>query len=163
MSALTADGLAGASPTFDPARTEGGGSPDTVRNLRTALLLGWRVESNWTDPVLFFIYTVARPIASLLLLVAMVTIIGGSANDDVRTFVVLGSALWAMLVAGLAGPAWSVRENENWFVSADGKSLSTPSAWMNVRRFSFGPAASIAAAVRLIASHHRIVGPCASM
>ena len=111
MSTLTADGLAGTSSGFDPARAEGGGTPETVRNLRTALLLGWRVESNWTDPVLFFIYTVARPIASLLLLVAMVTIIGGTANDEVRTFVVLGSALWAMLVAGLAGPAWSVLED----------------------------------------------------
>ena len=111
MSAVTAKGLAGTSTGFDPARAEGGGTPETVRNLRTALLLGWRVESNWTDPVLFFIYTVARPIASLLLLVAMVTIIGGTANDEVRTFVVLGSALWAMLVAGLSGPAWSVLED----------------------------------------------------
>ncbi len=111
MSAFTAEGLAGTAPGFDPARAEGGGTPETARNLRTALLLGWRVESNWTDPVLFFIYTVARPIASLLLLVAMVTIIGGTANDEVRTFVVLGSALWAMLVAGLAGPAWSVLED----------------------------------------------------
>ena len=53
----------------------------------------------------------ARPIASLLLLVVMVQIIGGAANDEVRTFVVLGSALWAMLVAGIAGPAWSVLED----------------------------------------------------
>ena len=111
MSAITSEGLAGTSPTFDRGRTEGGGSFETARNLRTALLLGWRVESNWTDPVLFFIYTVARPIASLLLLVAMVTIIGGAANEEVRTFVVLGSALWAMLVAGLSGPAWSVLED----------------------------------------------------
>ena len=107
---MTAEGWRGPR-TFDPDRTEGGGTPETARNLRTALLLGWRVESNWTDPVLFFIYTVARPIASLLLLVAMVTIIGGTANDQVRTFVILGSALWAMLVAGLAGPAWSVLED----------------------------------------------------
>ncbi|HEY6570112.1 MAG TPA: hypothetical protein VIZ22_07485, partial [Candidatus Limnocylindrales bacterium] len=111
MSAITGEGLAGTSPTFDLGRTEGGGALETGRNLRTALLLGWRVESNWTDPVLFFIYTVARPIASLLLLVAMVTIIGGAANEEVRTFVVLGSALWAMLVAGLSGPAWSVLED----------------------------------------------------
>ncbi len=111
MSALTGEGLAGTSPTFDRGRADGGGPLETARNLRTALLLGWRVESNWTDPVLFFIYTVARPIASLLLLVVMVTIIGGAANQEVRTFVVLGSALWAMLVAGLAGPAWSVLED----------------------------------------------------
>ena len=32
-------------------------------------------------------------------------------EQRVRTFVVLGSALWAMLVAGIAGPAWSVLED----------------------------------------------------
>ena len=61
---------------FDPARTEGAGVADTVRNLRTAAFLGWHMEANWTDPMLFFIYTVAKPIASLLLLVLMLTIIG---------------------------------------------------------------------------------------
>lgn len=96
---------------FDPARAEGAGVADTLRNLRTALLLGWRVESNWTDPVLFAIYTIVKPVASLLLLVVMIDIIGGGANDEIRTFVVLGSALWATLVAGIAGPAWSVLDD----------------------------------------------------
>ena len=44
---------------FDPARAEGAGAADTSRTLRTALQLGWRVESNWTDPFLFAIYVVA--------------------------------------------------------------------------------------------------------
>jgi ABC-2 type transport system permease protein len=100
---------------FDPARAEGEGLADTGRSLRTALLLGWRVESNWTDPVLFAIYTVAKPIASLLLLVVMIQIIGagatGQSDETVMTFVVLGSALWATIVAGIAGPAWSVLED----------------------------------------------------
>jgi ABC-2 type transport system permease protein len=96
---------------FDPARTEGRGPRDTLHHLWAALVLGWRVESNWTDPVLFAIYTVVRPIASMLLVVFMVQIVGTAADAGVRTFVVLGSALWAMLVAGLAGPAWSVLED----------------------------------------------------
>jgi ABC-2 type transport system permease protein len=100
---------------FDPARAEGDGVGDTRRSLRTALQLGWRVESNWTDPVLFAIYVVAKPIASLLLLVVMIQIIGaggtGQSDATVMTFVVLGSALWATLVAGIAGPAWSVLED----------------------------------------------------
>jgi len=96
---------------FDPARTEGRGARDTLHHLRAALVLGWRVESNWTDPVLFAIYTVVRPVASMLLVVFMVQIVGTAADAGVRTFVVLGSALWAMLVAGLAGPAWSVLED----------------------------------------------------
>jgi ABC-2 type transport system permease protein len=92
-------------------RTEGGGPGDTLRAFRVALLLGWRVESNWTDPALFVIYTVAKPVASLLLLVVMITIIGGAASAGLRDFVMLGSALWAMLVAGIAGPAWSVLDD----------------------------------------------------
>ena len=106
MSTVTPDEL-----RFDPARAEGAGVSDTIRHLRTALLLGWRVESNWTDPTLFVIYTIVKPVASLLLLVVMISIIGGTANDDYRAFVVLGSALWSMLVAGIAGPAWSVLED----------------------------------------------------
>ncbi len=106
MSALTAG-----STGFDPLRAEGGSVSDGARSLRTAMLLGWRVESNWADPTLFLIYTVAKPIFSLLLLVVMIEIIGGAASEAARTFVVLGSALWAMLVAGIAGPAWSVLED----------------------------------------------------
>ena len=88
MSALTAG-----STGFDPVRAEGGGLADTARSLRTSMLLGWRVESNWTDPTLFLIYTVARPVFSLLLLVVMIQIIGGTASQKARPFVVLGSAL----------------------------------------------------------------------
>ena len=95
----------------DTGRTEGRGLVDTLRHLRAALLLGWRVESNWADPVLFAIYTVIRPVSSMLLLTVMVTIVGGSADATARTFVILGSALWAMVVSGLAGPAWSVLED----------------------------------------------------
>lgn len=100
-----------AAPGADTARTEGRGLVDTARHFRAALLLGWRVESNWTDPILFAIYTVIRPVASMLLLVFMVQIVGGAADATARTFVILGSALWAMLVSGLAGPAWSVLED----------------------------------------------------
>jgi ABC-2 type transport system permease protein len=96
---------------FDARRTEGAGVADTIRSLRTSLLLGWRIESNWTDPTLFVIYTVAKPVASLLLLVVMIQIIGGAASDATRTFVILGSALWATVIAGIQGPAWSVLDD----------------------------------------------------
>lgn len=95
----------------DGGRAEGRGRRDTVRHFWAALVLGWRVESNWADPVLFAIYSVIRPISSMLLLTVMVAVVGGSADAGARTFVILGSALWALLVAGLAGPAWSVLED----------------------------------------------------
>ena len=118
MSAITSpvparrpSGSASWTAPFDPARTEGAGLADTIRSLRTSLLLGWRIESNWTDPTLFVIYTVAKPVASLLLLVVMIQIIGGAASEATRTFVILGSALWATVIAGIQGPAWSVLDD----------------------------------------------------
>lgn len=44
---------------------------ETFRRLRTSAWLGWQVESNWADPVVFFIYLIARPLAVALTLAAM--------------------------------------------------------------------------------------------
>jgi len=103
-----------ASPTwggFDDSRTRGRGAADIRRSFRTAARLGWQMEANWTDPVLFFIYSVAKPLASALILVVMVDVISGGAKPEYRAFVVIGSALWALVIAGIAGLAWSVLED----------------------------------------------------
>jgi hypothetical protein len=52
---------------FDPARTRGRGWIDLRRSFTTAARLGWQMEANWTDPVLFFTYSVAKPLASALI------------------------------------------------------------------------------------------------
>ena len=43
----------------------------SLRRARTAAWLGWQVEGNWADPVLFAIYVLARPLATALILAAM--------------------------------------------------------------------------------------------
>lgn len=43
----------------------------TWTRLRTAAWLGWQVDGNWTDPFLFLTYTIARPLATGLILVGM--------------------------------------------------------------------------------------------
>ncbi len=89
MSAFAADEATGAG-TFDLARTEGGGTNDTLRNLRAALALGWRVgRTGPTAPGLHLHRGAADRLAAPP--VVMVQIIGGSANSDVRTFVVLAA------------------------------------------------------------------------
>jgi ABC-2 type transport system permease protein len=66
--------------------------------------LGWQTEANWTDPVLFFIYSVAKPVAAALMLVFMIEVIsGGRADPGLRAFVVIGTALWSFVMA--ASPA----------------------------------------------------------
>jgi ABC-2 type transport system permease protein len=96
---------------FDPARTRGRGIGDQFRSFRTAVSLGWKMEANWTDPVLFFIYSVAKPLASALILVFMLQVIAGPAGQALRPFVIVGSALWSLVVSGVAGLAWAVLDD----------------------------------------------------
>jgi ABC-2 type transport system permease protein len=94
-----------------PARAGGTSPAAQWRAFTTAVRLGWLMEANWTDPLLFFIYSVAKPLATTLILVFMVLVIGGSSNPQFRAFVVVGSALWSFVVAGIAGLAWSILDD----------------------------------------------------
>ena len=97
---------------FDPARTRGHGPRDTWRSFRTAARLGWQMEANWTDPLLFFIYSVAKPLSAAFILVVMLDIVsGGRADPAYKAFVVVGTALWSVVLAGIAGLAWSILDD----------------------------------------------------
>ena len=96
---------------FDPARTRGGGPRDVWRAFSTATRLGWQMEANWTDPLLFFIYSVAKPLSATLIFVVMIEVIGGAATREFRGFVVVGTALWAFVLSGISGLAWSILED----------------------------------------------------
>lgn len=96
---------------FDPTRARGRGWRDLWRSYRTAVRLGWEMEANWTDPLLFFIHSVAQPVSSALILVVMLEIVGGPASRELRGFMVTGSALWSIVVAGVGGLAWSVLDD----------------------------------------------------
>lgn len=112
--ALRPDAAGLASPAwggFDPARTRGRGWVDVRHSFVTAVRMGWKMEANWTDPILFFIYSVAKPVASALILVFMLEVIAGPAGRANRGFVVVGSALWSFVVGGIAGLAWSVLDD----------------------------------------------------
>ena len=96
---------------FDPARARGRGLRDNWKSFVTAARLGWQMEGNWTDPILFFIYSIAKPLSSTLIFVVMVEIIGGAASRELKAFVVVGTALWAFVVAGIAGLPWSILDD----------------------------------------------------
>jgi ABC-2 type transport system permease protein len=109
--AVTEASPAAAEFRFDPARARGNPRRDAWRSFRTAVLVGWRTEANWTDPLLFFIYSVAKPVASALILVFMVNVIAGGADPQLRGFVVAGSAFWSFVISGIQGLAWSILED----------------------------------------------------
>src|SRR3954470_9938544 len=111
---FTPDATGLASPDwggFDPARTRGRGWVDVRRSFWTATRLGWQMEANWTDPVLFLIYSVAKPLASALILVVMLDVISGGGRPEYRAYVVVGSALWSFVLSGVSGLAWMILDD----------------------------------------------------
>jgi ABC-2 type transport system permease protein len=112
--AIPTDATGLASPEwggFDRRRTEGRGWQDVRRSFVTAIRLGWQMEANWTDPFLFLIYSVAKPLASALILVVMLDVISGGARPEYRAFVVVGSALWSFVQSGISGLAWMILDD----------------------------------------------------
>jgi ABC-2 type transport system permease protein len=81
------------------------------RGYATAVRLGWAIEANWADPLLFFTYSVAKPIAAALILVVMLEIISGGGAPEYRGYLVTGTALWSFVQGGFSGLAMSVLED----------------------------------------------------
>lgn len=80
-----------------------------LRTFLTAAWLGWQIESNWADPFLFAVYSFARPIASVLILVVMYTVItNGAMQEPIFAYIYLGNALYILVGQVITGVSWSV-------------------------------------------------------
>lgn len=81
------------------------------RSFAVGARLGWTVAANWTDPFLFAVYSVARPVAASLVLVAIVWLVGGGKATDYIGYLVVGSACWTFVGAGMSGFVWAVLDD----------------------------------------------------
>jgi ABC-2 type transport system permease protein len=84
---------------------------DTLRTLRWSIWLGWQIESNWTEPWLFAIYVIAKPLAGSLLLVFMCLAAG---KPQFLSFAYLGNAIYMLVGSvgfGMSGAIVQDREN----------------------------------------------------
>jgi ABC-2 type transport system permease protein len=78
-------------------------------SFKTAAWLGWQIESNWTDPVVFAIYSVIKPLASAAILVVMYSIItGADFQSPVFPYIYLGNAFYQYVGAIMSGISWAV-------------------------------------------------------
>ena len=87
---------------------------ENLRTLKIATWLGWQLESNWADPIVFFIFTVLRPLASALILVVMYQVIVGGSRDGFFDYLFISNAFFMVVISGLAGMSWAIiddREN----------------------------------------------------
>jgi len=82
---------------------------NVLRTFITAAWLGWQIESNWADPILFAIYSIARPIASVLILVVMYNVItNGATQEQIFAYIYLGNALYILVGQVVSGVSWTV-------------------------------------------------------
>lgn len=80
-----------------------------LRSFLSASWLGWKIESNWTDPFLFAIYSIIKPLASAGILVIMYSIITeGNFQDPMFSYLYLGNAFYQYVPAVLSGISWTI-------------------------------------------------------
>lgn len=85
-----------------------------LRTFRIATWLGWQIEGNWADPLVFVIFTVLRPLASALILFVMYEVIRGGNHDSRFDYIFVSNAFFMVVIQALSGMAWAVlddREN----------------------------------------------------
>ncbi len=79
------------------------------RGFRIATWLGWQIESNWTDPFLFFVYSIVKPIASVMILVVMYLVVSRSATrEPLFAYIYLGNAFYIYVGSIMTGVSWAV-------------------------------------------------------
>ncbi len=80
-----------------------------LKTLRTSAWLGWQIESNWTEPFIFVIYSAVKPIAaSLILLFMYAVVVGGKTSSDLFSFIFVGNAFYMYVAGILFGISWAV-------------------------------------------------------
>jgi ABC-2 type transport system permease protein len=82
------------------------------RTFKTAAWLGWQIESNWTDPYLFFVFSVLKPVSSVLILVFMYRIVSQAGpNAPIYAYIYLGNAFYIYVGAMVAGASYAILDD----------------------------------------------------
>ena len=82
---------------------------NSLRSFSTATWLGWQIESNWTDPLLFAIYSIVKPLASAAILVVMYGVITqGAFSQPLFPYMYIGNAFYIYVGAVMTGVSWAV-------------------------------------------------------
>ena len=68
-----------------------------LRAVKQAIWVGWKVETNWADPLVFAIYYVVRPLAGLLIVGFVFLIgsaVGGAFNPEYFVYMFIGNTFY---------------------------------------------------------------------
>lgn len=83
--------------------------PVYLRSFRVAAWLGWVIESNWTEPFVFAVYSIIKPLAGAAILVVMFGVItNGNFNSPIFSYIYLGNAFYVYVGSIMTGISWAV-------------------------------------------------------
>jgi ABC-2 type transport system permease protein len=103
-----------------------------LRTLKQAVWLGWKVETNWADPVVFAIYYLIRPVAGLLI-VGFMFLIGsgaaGSINPGLFAFMFVGNSFFLYAVQIMMTMSMLIHEDRSHYEVLKHIYLSPGSLW----------------------------------
>ena len=117
---------------------------ETLRSFKIATWLGWQIESNWTDPFLFAIYSIVKPLASAGILVVMYSIItNGNFNTPIFPYIYFGNAFYIYVGAVMTGISWAVIEDREHYKTLEYMYIAPiriPAYWLGrgIARFLSG-------------------------
>lgn len=82
---------------------------------KTSFFLGWKIESNWTDPFLFTVYSLAKPLSSSFILIVMYLIITRGKIGETFPLLLIGNALHLYTANVLFGMAWTIVDDREFY------------------------------------------------
>ena len=89
-----------------------------LRTFKNAAWLGWQMEANWTDPFVFAIYSIVKPIAGSLILVFMYLVItGGDTQTPFFSYMFIGNAFYMFIAEVLFGVTWVIHDDREHYMT----------------------------------------------
>ncbi len=85
---------------------------------KVAAWLGWEMDSNWTEPWLFIVYSIIKPIAATFILVLVYIIlaaVGGFNAGPLFDFMYVGNAFFIFVGTTLFGTFQVIQSDREWY------------------------------------------------
>jgi ABC-2 type transport system permease protein len=88
------------------------------RTFRWAAWLGWEMDSNWTEPALFILYSVVKPVAGAFILVLMYIVfaaIGNYRDPAMFSYIYVGNSFFIFVGSTLFGTFQVIQADREWY------------------------------------------------
>lgn len=103
-----------------------------LRAMKQAVWLGWKVETNWADPLVFAIYYLIRPVAGLLIVGFMFLIgsgVAGTIDPGLFAFMFVGNSFFLYAVQIMMTMSMLIHEDRSHYEVLKHIYLSPGSLW----------------------------------